>query len=220
VSILPGGGEIMTFDIAPTPSGGVVLEGGSEIEAFFWKLTGDGLVDRHFGKGGFLELRKARKKPGYHEELFVAPQFAVLPSGKLLLAATGYPNRGPSSGFRAVAVRLHPDGRVDRSYGEDGWASVGRGAGGTFAEGLALLPGGVLAIAVTFENRPSSEKREFGAIAFGPDGRLERRFGNQGRCHAPLPGEQEALGVVPLGRRAAVVGSGEGDQWLLNCRIK
>jgi uncharacterized delta-60 repeat protein len=216
VRVFPGGGETAVLDIASTPDGGAVVNVGNEAVFALLKLTHEGSVDSEFGKRGWLEVRGKREKYGYHEELFVTPQLAVLPSGKLLLAATGYPNRGPDVTFRVVAVRLHPDGRVDRSYGDDGWAVAGKGPGWTFAEGLTLLPGGVLAIATSFAI-PPYEQREFGAVAFGPDGRLERRFGKQGRCRARLAGEQEALGVAALGRRAAVMGYGDDGPWLLNC---
>jgi uncharacterized delta-60 repeat protein len=218
VGILPGGGEIEAFDIAPTPSGGVVFEGGNEIEAFFWKLTRDGSVDRHFGQQGFLELRKRREKPGYHEELLVAPRFAVLPSGKLLLAATGSPNRGPRQPGQVVAIRLRPDGRVDRSYGDDGWAFA-KGSAETSAEGMTLLPGGAVAIATTFVGSGSEENRDFGATAFSPDGHSEHGFGKHGRSRARLAGRQEALGVIDVGGRAVVLGHEYAGprQWLLDC---
>jgi uncharacterized delta-60 repeat protein len=216
VSILASGGEIEILDIALTPEGGIVVDVGNEIESILWKLTRDGSVDRHFGKGGWLEVRGKRKRNGWHEEAFLAPQLAVLPSGKLLLAATGSPNRGPDDWFRAVAVRLRPDGRVDRSYGDDGWAAARKG---TLAAGLTLLPGGILAIATSFESSSTDEQRDFGAIAFGPDGHLERRFGKDGRCRAKIAGRDEALGVVTLGRSAAIVGYGGGHQRLLDCPL-
>lgn len=216
VWVLAGGGEITVLDIAPTPDRGVVLQIGNEIEAELLKLTREGSVDTDFGERGWVEVRGRRERYGYHEELFLAPQLAVLSSGKLLLAATGSPNRGPGDWSRVVAVRLRPDGRIDRSYGDEGWAATSKGRGHDFAEGLTLLPGGVLAVATTFTRSPN-ERRDFGVIAFGPDGRLERRFGEQGLCRAPLAGQQEALGVVTLGRRAAALGYGGVHQWLLNC---
>lgn len=114
VRVLASGGEIEVLDIAPTPDGGVVVEIGNEIEAAFWKLTRGGSVDTDFGKRGWLKVRGKREKPGYHEELFMAPQLAVLPSGKLLLVATGFPNRGPNRRFRVVAVRQQPSERTAR----------------------------------------------------------------------------------------------------------
>ncbi len=220
VRIFGESGEVAALDVAPTPDGGVVVEVGNEIQVALLKLTRNGSIDVDFGKRGGLEIRQGkREKYGYHEELFVAPQIAVLPSGKLLLAATGYPNRGPEDWWRVVAVRLHPDGRIDRSYGHDGWAATSKGRRHAFAEGLALLPGGVLVVATTFDT-PPYDSRQFGAVAFGPDGRLERRFGKRGRCGAAADGEREVLGVATVGRRATVVGYGEGHQWLLNCPLR
>jgi uncharacterized delta-60 repeat protein len=219
VRIFPGGGEIEVFDIAPTPFGGIVMEGGNEIESFLWKLSRDGSIDRGFGNRGFLVLRGKREKPGYHEELLVVPGLAVLPSGKLLLAGSGSPNRGPNYWVRVVAVRLLPDGRVDPTYGDDGWAAARKGPGWTLAGGLTLLPGGVLTIATSFESPHSNEQRDFGAIAFGPDGHLERRFGTNGWCRAKLAGREEAVGDVTLGRRAVILGDGVPDQWLFECPL-
>ena len=221
VKVVADGGEIEILDAAATPDGGVVVEVGSDIEAALWKLTDDGKVDLDFGRRGWLQLRGRRQKYGYHEELFVAPQLAVLPGGKLLLAASGSPNRGPHRWERVVAVRLRPDGRIDRSFGKNGWAETRKGRDTVSVEGLTLLPGGVLAVATTFI-KPVNELHEFGAVAFDPDGHLERRFGEQGRCRFGFAAEGVggATGVADLGRRAVVIGSGDSHLWLLACRLR
>jgi uncharacterized delta-60 repeat protein len=217
VTVLPLGGEVEVRDIAPTRSGGIVVQGGNEIETFLWKLNRDGSIDRHFGKNGSLEVRERRKVGGRLEELFYAPGIAVLPSGKLLLAASGSLYRGKVERSRVVAIRLHPDGRQDRSYGDKGWAIAGSGIRWALAEGLALLPGGVLAVATSFEDKYESEERDFGLIAFRPGGNLDHRFGERGSCRAGLSGRHEAVGIADIQGRAAVVGEGFPGPWLLDC---
>jgi uncharacterized delta-60 repeat protein len=215
VSILPASGEILPFDIAPTPSGGAVLEAGNNLETFFCKVTADGSFDRHFGQAGFLELKGLRGKSGHREGLSTARGFTVLPSGKLLVAATGSPalNR-----HRVVARRLWPNGRIDHSYGHDGLA-LARSKAETFARGARLLPGGTFAIATTFTRGDSREGGDFGAIAFSPDGHIERSFGRHGSCRARLLAPQEATEVIGVGAHAVVLGDDDESfqRWLLDC---
>jgi uncharacterized delta-60 repeat protein len=212
VSVLPGSGEIGVSDIAPTPSGGVVVDGGDTIETFLWKLRRDGSTDRGFGRSGIAEPRISPQVGGVLEDPFYAPEIAVLPGGKLLLAATGFRYRGD----RVVAIRLLPDGRPDRSYGEGGWAVVTTGR--IQAKGLTLLSGGALAVATSFAG--AKERRDFGLIAFGPKGHLERRFGKNGRCRAGLGGgSYGAVDVAVVGGRAVVVGHSNADSRLLSCPV-
>jgi hypothetical protein len=50
-----------------------------------------------------------------------------------------------------AALRLRPDGRLDRSYGHQGWAlGPVRDKAWTEAAGITVLPGGVLAVAAAF----------------------------------------------------------------------
>ncbi|HYJ21490.1 MAG TPA: delta-60 repeat domain-containing protein [Solirubrobacterales bacterium] len=211
VSVLPGGAEIGVFDIAPTPSGGVVVDAGDTIGTFLWKLRRDGSTDRSFGRAGIVEAPGARDVDRVlDEEQFYVPGIAVLPSGRLLLAATGFGFRGN----RVGAIRLLADGRPDRSYGNDGWTVLA--AGRTQANGLALLGGGALAVATSFEG--PKERSSFGLIAFGPRGHPDRRYGEGGRCRAGLDsGSYGAVDVAVVGGRPVVVGHGDADSRLLSC---
>lgn len=206
-------GEIYAVAIAPTPSGAIVLEGSDGLEDFFCKLAEDGSFDRRFGRAGFLELQRQHR--GY-SRLSFAPNFAVLPSGKLMVAATQLPGHDPRRPRRAVAIRLWPGGRIDYSYGNRGLA-VATTPAGTIAKGLTLLPSGVLVVSTTFVSGGLGEDRDFGAIAFSPDGHIEPTVGQLGRCRARLPGEQEALDVAAVGKRVVVVGRGGAGLKLLSC---
>lgn len=98
VRVVAGGGEIAALDVAPTPDGGVMVEIGNEIEAALLKLTGDGSVDTDFGKHGWFELRARREKPGYHEELFVAPSSPCCRAASCCWRRRASPTAVPSIG--------------------------------------------------------------------------------------------------------------------------
>lgn len=72
----------------------------------------DGAVDHGFGRDGRLTIRVPRGG-GYSG----FSRVEILPSGKILVA--GYLSR------RLVVYRLAADGRVDRSFGDHGRATVG-----------------------------------------------------------------------------------------------
>lgn len=214
VSILPGGGEEGLFDVSATRSGRIAVAGGNEIEGVIWGLKGNGRLDRHFGHHGYFVFPFARKTRGEGETMLFAPQMVEASSGSLLLAASA---NLPDGGFRVAALRLRPDGRLDHSYGRQGWAlGPVRGKAWTEAAGMTVLPGGVLAVATAFVGS-SEEAWDFGVTAFGRDGRLDRRFGNGGICKARLPHRQEAVGIATVGGRAAVLGEDYKSQWLLAC---
>jgi uncharacterized delta-60 repeat protein len=214
IAKLPSGGEAEVFSVVPTPAGGVIVEGGAESEAAIWKLKRNGSLDRHFGDHGILEMPFESKVRGRGEYHLFAPGVVVAPSGKLLLAASGSVLH---RGEKVVAVRLRPDGHLDRSYGSGGWASAAGVSGWMEAEGLTLLPGGVLAIGTTF-GRHGTEHTEFGAVAFDSDGKLDRGFGSRGVCRARAAGGRRADGVAKVGSRAVALGHQYvGEKWLLGC---
>lgn len=210
VSVLPGSGEMGVIDIASTPSGGVVVDAGDRFGSFLWKLCRDGSTDRDFGRAGVAEPITTRPETIFGP--LYAPEIAVLPGGKLLLAGSGFRYRGD----RVVATRLLPDGSPDRSYGENGWAALS--AVRLWAKGLTVLPGGAIIVATAFAE--ARGRRDFGLIGFGPNGHLERRFGKDGRCRAGLGSKgYDAVDVAVVGGRVVVAGSGDADSRLLSCPL-
>lgn len=209
--------ESGVYDIAATPDGGI-LGIGEDIGARLWKLTATGSLDRHFGNGGTIEV------PGYgkhrvgggHSEAELQDEFVVLPGGKILLAGTDSPGNSPY--YRAVALRLLPDGHRDRSFGSGGWA-VGKTSGSTFVGGMAMLPGGDLVLASS-QQYHHDKRSDIGAIAFRPDGKQDPRFGHLGQIRVDLGGwdnVEEGHTVATLRGRAVIIGEqGEGKgTWLV-----
>jgi uncharacterized delta-60 repeat protein len=217
VRIVRNGYESGVYDIAATPDGGI-LGIGEDIGARLWKLTAAGSLDPSFGSRGTIEI------PGYgkdrvgggHSEAEMLSELTILPSGKILVAGTDFP--GPSPYYRAVALRLMPNGHRDRSFGTGGWA-VGKTSGSTFVGGMTMLPGGVLLLAASSQYN-QDKRSDIGAIAFGPEGKQDPQFGHRGQIRVDLHGfdnAEEQHAVTTLGDRAVILGyQGEGKgTWLV-----
>jgi uncharacterized delta-60 repeat protein len=200
---LPNYGEVVAEDVVATPSGGVVVEGGNDLETFFWALDGEGSTDTRFGDKGFVEVKGRPIGDRHHEFLLVNPGIVETPGGKLLLTAKGVSEKvGP------VSLRLLPDGRPDPSYGQHGWSTLRAKSGLEIEEvGATLLPGGGLAVA-------ARKGKTSGAIAIGGNGQLDRSFGAGGRCLARGTG---AVDVAVVGGRVVVLRKGPHVSRLLVC---
>jgi uncharacterized delta-60 repeat protein len=201
VAIIEGVYETGIYEVAPTPDGGIV--GVTGIEEHFgdelWRLTADGSVDRSFGKRGRVSLFNGRADLLLHIE--------VLPSGKVLLAGSEFGGAEP-----ALATRLLPNGRTDRSFGHGGWAKAKIGG---FVDAWTMLPGGDLLLAISQES--GNKRAAVGAIAFNSSGQLDRRFGHDGRLRVPFAGWFPAESVATLGGRGVVFGEvgRRGKPWLV-----
>jgi uncharacterized delta-60 repeat protein len=207
--------ESGVYDIAATPDGGV-LGIGEDIGARLWKLTASGSLDPSFGHGGTMEVPGYGKQRvgGGHSEAEMLSEFVVLPSGKILLAGT-------DSLYRAVALRLLPDGRRDRGFGKNGWA-VGKRSGSTFVGGMTVLPNGDLVLATSAQYH-HDKRSDIGAFAFRRNGKPDPRFGHRGQIRVNLHGwdnVDEHHPVTTLGNRAVILGEqGEGKgAWLVTSR--
>jgi uncharacterized delta-60 repeat protein len=200
VAIIEGVYETGIYEIAPTPDGGIV--GVTGIEEHFgdelWKLTADGSIDPSFGKRGRVSLFNGRANLLLHIE--------VLPSGMVLLAGDEF------GGAAALATRLLPNGTTDHSFGKNGWAAAKIGG---FVDAWTMLPGGALLLAISQE--AGNKRAALGAIAFNSSGKLDRRFGHDGRLRVPFAGWFPEETIAALGRRPVFLGSAgrHGGTWLV-----
>ncbi len=217
VRILRGGSEGGTFDIGLARGGAIVVEGEAELGTAIWKLRADGSIDRGFGKRGLVKIegRGKRTQFGREEDIDLVEQLAVLPSGKILLAGTGSLEDSDPTNYRVVAVRLRPDGRIDRSYGTAGWARA-QIDGSTFGEAMTLLPHGVVFVAASAQFHHDNQS-DIGAVVFDRNGKPDPRFGNRGRLHVNLSGWDLSEGVAAQSGRAVILGEpGKGRiPWLV-----
>lgn len=106
-------------DVVITQTGGILLCGFSEIdptndnELLVIQLQANGALDPAFGTGGVVALN-----PGDPQNDFEAFDMALQSDGRIVLATEG---RADVPGFVPVwGCRLHPDGTLDTSFGENG----------------------------------------------------------------------------------------------------
>jgi uncharacterized delta-60 repeat protein len=211
VKIIKVGDEIGAMAIAPTPSGGVIVEEGNENVAYLEKLSRDGSFDRHFADGGYLSIEGRRGKSGARQLLLAHSGFVELSNGKLLVGATGLLRSG---GFQSLVGRIDVDGRMDHSWGRDGWAVVPNG-GAASEKTMAPLPGGGIAIATSFKVGKSRD--DFGAVALDRNGRLDRKFGTAGSCRAAFASTGRAVDALGVGGQVIVLGAEGEISRLLSC---
>jgi uncharacterized delta-60 repeat protein len=129
VAIQPDG-KIVAVGSSGSGSGGV----GLLVERF----NANGSPDSSFGKGGAVNLLTSSLADGY--------SVAIQPDGKIL--AGGAADETGSDGYepRVVVVRLNSNGSLDSTFGSGGVDVLDLGPISA-ARGLALAPGGKIAIA-------------------------------------------------------------------------
>jgi uncharacterized delta-60 repeat protein len=98
------------------PSGSLILSGQARRTLTLSRVLADGVVDPGFGQGGTVKVQLPLKT-GIH----IRPA-TVDPQGRLLLAGfVASPRSGPPRQSSFVVGRLLSDGRLDRSFGKEGW---------------------------------------------------------------------------------------------------
>jgi uncharacterized delta-60 repeat protein len=153
----------------------------------------DGTVDPSFGDRGATVL--ATPEP----LLEGPPAMFVEPSGRLVLF--GRVSTGGVTGIEAA--RIDPDGGVDRTYGNRGYAFVETSAGDVSGPLRAYaFDAGELTVAVRDESGDL-------LIRLGSDGRPDPSFGRSGEIRSTFPDGANSLALEPDG--GLLVG-GEGDR--------
>jgi uncharacterized delta-60 repeat protein len=205
VRILPGGSDYGVRHLIPTRSGGIVAEGEGYIGISIWRVSRFGSVIRSFGRDGEVELAARTIPSGKKVELLWDEGIGVLPDNRIVAVAE-YP---------ALIVCLNRRGRIDHTFGRDGWVNPGHAD--LTESSFAVLPGGVTLIAGYTADR-RRDATDLVPIAIGPDGALESDLGARARVRFDLP--FWATDVINQGGRAVVLGSTEGEDerskyWLI-----
>lgn len=161
----------------------------------------NGVLDRRFGRKGFTRPLRLRDGRGQ------AQAIAVQADGRIVLG--GFWRRKPALP-RPLLARFHPDGSLDRSFGNEGvliWRRPGR-HGGERLHDIAIQPGGrIVGVGAVGEHGIGESGRSPAAfvVAYRPDGSVDRSFGRAGRVAFRAPGGGEYTGlktvrVLPDGR--------------------
>ena len=170
------------------PNGGEMVVG---------RLTPDGDLDPTFRGGGLVAIDPPRDS--------AIEAIGLLADGRIVGAGSHAPHAG---GSRTGLVRLWPDGRRDRSFGDDGIVSLDLAPGDEAATGLAVQAGG----RVTVTGWSGGGARILLA-RLGPAGRRDPMFGGgDGVVVTDLGrGTEQGVDVVAVGAgRVAVVADMRG----------
>lgn len=193
----PGGGLVL-------PNGKIVVggyvqySGGGIYEAVVAQLNEDGTLDSSFGSGGKLEIYNSAT-PLRLEDI------AVQPDGSLIFAG-GDP--------RFTAVRVFPNGTLDTSFGNAGFASaapVGTGSGFGQSVSAAIQSGGRIVIG-GWSKRKSTDREAFTLVAFTPAGQLDSSFGSGGRATTVFSEGASKINDIAIDSANRIVAVGEVRQ--------
>jgi uncharacterized delta-60 repeat protein len=184
--IMPGeGGGGVVHDVAVTAGGQIIAAVGSDLRRDasagapgIYAFTSDGSIDARFGRGGRALVRRDGRSVADPRSI------VLLPEGNILVSA--FRNSRP------VMSRLLPDGRLDRSFGGDGFvrpdAPEARCCGRL---PLAVGPAGRPTFAFTAGDR----RQGISVARFRPSGGADRSFGGDGLVALPARFE-EAYGIA------------------------
>jgi uncharacterized delta-60 repeat protein len=184
--MMPGeGGGGVIHDIVVTADGRIIAAVGSDVRRNassgapgIYAFTGDGSVDSGFGREGRALVRRNGRPVADPRSI------ALLPNGDILVTAFRH--------SRPVMSRLLPDGRLDRSFGGDGFvrpdAPEARCCGRL---PLAVGPGGH----PTFSFVAGDRRQRIVVARFRPSGGADRSFGGDGLIALPTRFE-DAYGVA------------------------
>lgn len=188
-----GGVEPGIWDLAEAPGSKMVAAIGDFSVSSYFGLARFGLngaLDTSFGNEGFAKRLEIPRREGV-----ISPQaqaVAVQSDGKFVVV--GY-QENELSGTAPVLARYRSNGSLDPSFGHRGIvapkpASEGGDAahpvqGGGVLHDVAIQPSGRI-IAVGAQNEFHGARPAGLVIAYKPDGRIDRSFGNRGRVLFPV----------------------------------
>jgi uncharacterized delta-60 repeat protein len=151
------------------------------------KILPSGERDRSFGAEGteLLPGVVTIRRHGRREKMFVTPRsIAMLPGGRVLVAATAMKNEA-----RAVVFRLRPGGTLDSSFGRGGLAVLGFGPNQRCeVEQMALQPDGHIVLVGQVDGPANGPRRNSLAVmrlrsdgskdpSFNGDGLVVKQYG-------------------------------------------
>jgi uncharacterized delta-60 repeat protein len=147
-------------------------------------FTRDGRPDRRFSGDGFATARF----PGWPD--VYGYDLAVRGDGRIVVVGETYDDTvSPSSADLAIA-RFTATGALDRTFGGDGRVTVRFGAGTDGAWRVALDSRGRVVIAGWAEDTVSGSNNT-AVVVLRPDGRRDRRFGDEGKLAIDVVDDQD-----------------------------
>ncbi len=130
----------------------------------------------------------------------------IQPDGKIV--AAGFANAGGGATDFAV-VRYHPNGTVDKSFGNNGVVQTDFAGGVDGASAMALLPSGKIVVAGTTYN--SQGIGDIALVRYNPDGRLDPDFGFGGKVRTDFGANENAADLALTSGNKLVVAGATGQ---------
>lgn len=155
--------------------GGIVVQPDGDIDLAVRRHNLDGSLDAIYGDAG-IAVYDFDGLGNYVEDM------SLLPDGKLLIAGGTGEVIDPFNYTldSAFLLRLHPDGSIDGTFGDEGlvvWDGNGRGA---TSESLGVSSGGDIFVAGGLGG-PSGEVIDCGVWRFNAVGNMDMNFGDGGQ---------------------------------------
>jgi uncharacterized delta-60 repeat protein len=154
------------------------------------RYSADGRLDRSFGRDGIAFDPRSN--------FYLEGHLAAGPGGTIVASSS------------ESITRFTEDGRIDRSYADRGEiARVLTGEDIGLATNVILRNGATVVVSPSFDVHTDE-----GIIAtrYLPDGRIDRRYGKDGRAFAPVWNDYEPVTALAMqGRRLLVLSPGEED---------
>lgn len=144
------------------------------------RILKNGRLDPSYGNGGWVELSIGGTGAGN--------AILILRNGEILIGGAGRSAANQPIGF--AAVKLQPNGQLDKSFGKNGIATVAIGSGAS-ANAIAVQPDGKIVLAGTADDGYD----RFAAARLNADGSLDRSFGNGGTATFAQPGAAWGMGL-------------------------
>lgn len=148
------------------------LAGNAISQAFVWSFaTGagePGWLDTSFGKSGVVTTSVTPFNDW-------ATAIGVQPDGKIVAAGA------TSSGLGSFVGRYHPDGTLDKTFGNGGTGTIFSAVNGTTA--LAIQSDGKIIVA---GGQPVGTHYDFAVARYNPDGTIDAGFGSSGLSVTPI----------------------------------
>jgi uncharacterized delta-60 repeat protein len=186
--------------VAVQPDGRIVAVGGYDSEA-----TGDDLAIARYREDGRLDPtfsadgRRALQIP---DTALRASDVALQPDGRIVVVGR-FAQAGEAD---FLAVRLQPDGGLDRSFSVNGRQRVDFDGGTDSAEGVAIQPDGGIVIAG--DTMTAAGERDFAVCRLDTSGELDETFAADGTRTSDF-GAADDVGDVALDDAGRIVVAGD-----------
>jgi len=192
------GGADGAWDVEIQSDGKIVAAGfgwQSWERALVMRLNQDGTLDDSFGDAGMAVIEIG----GFTDRIW---DIEIQPDGKIVGCGTCFVS---GSNFDWCALRLHTNGNLDTTFGDDGVLSLDLGDQQVSAEALAILDDERILMG-GYSNSSGPYAMQFAML--NSDGTLDETWGEEGLVQVVISGADDALKSIAIQPDGKIVGGG------------